>query len=166
MIFITVGTHEQPFNRLLIEIDRLIDEGKIKDDVFAQIGYSDYLPHSFKFEKFLSYSEMIENFKKADIIITHGGPSSFMDAIKLKKIPIVVPRQKDFNEHINNHQLVFAKELKSRNFPIIVVEDISKLNEAIESLSKADLEKFEFNYNNSEFVNKFEEECRKLFVEK
>ena len=166
MIFITVGTHEQPFNRLLIEIDRLIDEGKIKDDVFAQIGYSDYLPHNFQFEKFLSYSEMIENFKKADIIITHGGPSSFMDAIKLKKIPIVVPRQKDFNEHINNHQLVFAKELQSRNFPIIVVEDISKLNEALESLSRANLNKFEFNYNNSEFVNKFEEECRKLFVKK
>ena len=44
MIFVTVGTHEQQFNRLIKEVDRLVEEGIIKEEVFIQIGYSDYDP--------------------------------------------------------------------------------------------------------------------------
>lgn len=40
MIFVTVGTHEQQFNRLIKEVDRLKGEGFIQDDVFIQTGYS------------------------------------------------------------------------------------------------------------------------------
>ena len=32
MIFVTVGTHEQPFNRLIEEIDRLKQEGVITEE--------------------------------------------------------------------------------------------------------------------------------------
>ena len=39
MIFVTVGTHEQPFNRLIEEIDRLRQEGVITDEVQMQTGY-------------------------------------------------------------------------------------------------------------------------------
>ena len=31
MIFVTVGTHEQPFDRLLTEIDRLKENGTIQE---------------------------------------------------------------------------------------------------------------------------------------
>ena len=47
MIFITLGSQKFQFNRLLKEIDRLIETGVIKDEVFAQIGYSDYQPKHF-----------------------------------------------------------------------------------------------------------------------
>lgn len=30
MIFVTVGTHEQPFNRLIQKVDELVSDGKIK----------------------------------------------------------------------------------------------------------------------------------------
>ena len=33
MIFVTVGTHEQPMDRLLIELDELIEKGKIQEEV-------------------------------------------------------------------------------------------------------------------------------------
>lgn len=33
MIFVTVGTHEQPFNRLVKKIDNLVAEGTIKKEV-------------------------------------------------------------------------------------------------------------------------------------
>ena len=32
MIFVTVGTHEQPFNRLIQKVDELKRDGIIKDD--------------------------------------------------------------------------------------------------------------------------------------
>ena len=44
MIFITVGTHEQPFDRLLKCIDKLVEEGKIKEEVVCQKGYTEYEP--------------------------------------------------------------------------------------------------------------------------
>ncbi len=36
MIFVTVGTHEQPFNRLIQKVDELKHDGIIKDDVIIQ----------------------------------------------------------------------------------------------------------------------------------
>lgn len=44
MIFVTVGTHEQPFNRLIQEVDHLVETGVIKEEVFIQTGYSTYEP--------------------------------------------------------------------------------------------------------------------------
>ena len=32
MIFVTVGTHEQPFNRLLIEVDKLVADSVFKKE--------------------------------------------------------------------------------------------------------------------------------------
>ena len=40
MIFVTVGTHEQPFNRLIQKVDELKRDGVIKDDVIIQTGFS------------------------------------------------------------------------------------------------------------------------------
>ena len=39
MIFVTVGTHEQPFNRLIQKVDELKCDGVIKDDVIIQTGF-------------------------------------------------------------------------------------------------------------------------------
>lgn len=40
MIFVTVGTHEQPFNRLIQKVDELKRDGIIKDEVIIQTGFS------------------------------------------------------------------------------------------------------------------------------
>lgn len=152
MIFVTVGTHEQPFNRLLKEIDLLIEDGTIKDEVFAQTGFSNYVPKYFKYSKFLDYNDIVNYFNKSSIIITHGGPSSFMEAIKLKKVPIVVPRQEKFNEHVNNHQLDFCKALERKKFPIIVIDDICDLKKAIYDF-KSNVIDLSFESNNELFCN-------------
>ena len=36
MIFVTVGTHEQPFNRLIQKVDELKKDGVITEDVIIQ----------------------------------------------------------------------------------------------------------------------------------
>ncbi len=162
MIFVTVGTHEQPFNRLLEEIDKLIEVGIIKEEVFAQIGYSTYTPKHYKYSKFLDYDVMQDYFKNADIVITHGGPSSFMEAIKFKKVPIVVPRQEKFGEHVNNHQLTFSKELEKRKFPIVVVEDVCKLDLVMEN-TNFDIKLSKFSFNNELFCIELKEDIINLF---
>lgn len=131
MIFVTVGTHEQQFNRLISEIDRLKKEDIIKEDVIIQTGFSTYQVENCKSSKLIPYKQMIENVKNARIVITHGGPASFIMPLQIGKIPIVVPRMADFDEHVNNHQVEFAKNVADRMGNIIPIFDISELKDAI-----------------------------------
>lgn len=131
MIFVTVGTHEQQFNRLIEAVDRLKGEGSIEDEVIMQIGYSTYEPKHCKWSKLIPYSEMQKNIEEARIVITHGGPASFIAPLQLGKTPIVVPRQKRYDEHVNDHQLEFCKAVEERMHTIVVVEDMKMLRENI-----------------------------------
>lgn len=127
MIFVTVGTHEQPFDRLLKEVDYLVEKGVITEEVFIQTGYSTYIPKYCKWSKLLSFDKMNELMEKADIIITHGGPATFMSAIAKGKKPIVVPRLEKYGEHVNDHQLDFSKQVRDRYNSILVVEEVVDL---------------------------------------
>ena len=131
MIFVTVGTHEQPFNRLVEYIDNLKKNGTITEEVIIQTGYSTYEPKYCIWQKLFPYQEMIKLVDEARIVITHGGPSSFIMPLQIGKTPIVVPRRYEFNEHVNNHQVSFSKAVAERMGTIIVVEDMDKLEETI-----------------------------------
>lgn len=136
MIFVTVGTHEQQFNRILEKIDQLIGEGLINEEVIIQSGFSTYKVKNCRCESIISYSEMINNIKAARIVITHGGPATFIMPLKYGKIPIVVPRQKQFDEHVNDHQIEFAKKVKNRHNNIILVEEIDELSKVLKEYDK------------------------------
>ncbi len=130
MIFVTVGTHEQQFNRLVEYMDKW---GTNHDEeVVIQTGFSTYEPTHCRWQKLFPYSEMIENVEKARIVITHGGPSSFIMPLQIGKIPIVVPRNHEFDEHVNNHQIDFCRKVAERQGNIIVVENVQKLGETLE----------------------------------
>jgi len=131
MIFVTVGTHEQPFNRLVKEVDELKRDGIITEDVIIQTGFSTYEPKYCQWSKLIPYQQMIKNVEAARIVITHGGPASFIMPLQIGKTPIVVPRQYRFDEHVNDHQVKFARNMAERMGSIIPVEDINKLGEVI-----------------------------------
>ncbi len=134
MIFVTVGTHEQPFNRLVEYMDKW---AAIHDEpVIMQTGFSTYEPKKCIWQKLFPYQEMVKKVDEARIVITHGGPSSFIMPLQIGKIPIVVPRKADFNEHVNNHQVDFCNQVEKRQGNIIVVEDVEMLETVIEEYSK------------------------------
>ncbi len=132
MIFVTVGTHEQPFNRLVKKIDDLVADGTIKEKVVIQTGFSTYQPVHCDNHKMMSFEEMQSTLKEARIVITHGGPSSFIEALQFGKVPIVVPRQEKYHEHVNNHQVDFTELIDKRMNNIIPVYDIDQLANTIE----------------------------------
>ena len=46
--------------------------------------------------------------------LIYGGPASFIMPLQVGKVPVVVPRQKKYGEHVNDHQLEFAQEVEKR----------------------------------------------------
>ena len=107
---------------------------------------------------------MLENVEKADIVITHGGPSSFIMPLQIGKIPIVVPRQKKYNEHVNNHQVEFATAVKERYGNIIVVKNIKNLEKAILKYDKITVKlTTSLENNNTRFNEKLENIVEDMF---
>lgn len=166
MIFVTVGTHEQPFNRLIQCIDDLKKDGIITEDVVMQTGYSTYEPTYCKWQKLFPYQEMLKLVDDARIVITHGGPSSFIMPLQVGKTPIVVPRKHKFNEHVNDHQVSFARAVADRMGTIIVVEDTEKLGDTITNYEKivAGM-KNGLNTNNRRFNEEFGKIVKEMFEE-
>lgn len=135
MIFVTVGSQKFQFNRLLKEVDKLIETGKIKDDIFAQIGASDYKPKNYKYKEFITQEVFNDYLNKADIIITHAGTGVIVNAIKKGKKVIGVPRLAKYGEHVDDHQIQLINEFKEMNF-IEPVYKMNKLKDAIETVKE------------------------------
>ena len=163
MIFVTVGTHEQPFDRLLKCIDKMVNDKKINEEVIVQKGYTDYEFKNCTSYKLISYKDMEKYIADARIIITHGGPASFVAPLAIGKIPIVVPRQYKYNEHVNDHQLEFAKEVEKRMKNIIVAENEEEIIDAIVNYDeKVKMSSGEILSNNKKFNEILEEEIKKI----
>ena len=141
MIFVTLGSQKFQFNRMLVEIDRLIDEGKIIDEVFAQIGASDYKPKNFEYKDFLTQDEFKDYMKKADLVITHAGTGAIVTALKNDELVIAIPRLARFGEHVDDHQIQLIDEFKELNF-IEPVYEIDQLGEALELVKKNKYNKY------------------------
>lgn len=158
MIFVTVGTHEQPFDRLVQYMDNMRREGDFDEEVVIQTGYSTYEPNCCIWQNFYTYQQMVNFVERARVVITHGGPSSFVMPLQAGKIPIVVPRQKRFHEHVNDHQVDFCDRV-SRRINIILlamnVEEVGKMirdyDEIVASMRKG------YVSNNSRFCDQLEE---------
>ncbi len=129
MIFVTVGTHEQPFDRLLEEIDRLVATEAIEPDVFCQTGYSTYVPR-VPSAPMVTYAEMESYFAGADVVVAHGGPGSIMPVLARNRPLVLVPRQHAHGEHVDDHQVAFCRRIGAeRGVP--VVEEIGDLADAL-----------------------------------
>lgn len=145
-------------------MDELKKEGIITEEVIIQTGFSTYKPQYCQWSKLIPYQQMIKNVEDARIVITHGGPASFIMPLQIGKTPIVVPRQQRFNEHVNDHQVEFARNVAERMGTIIPVEDIEKLKDVITNYDQivAGME-HGMSSNNAKFNEKLERLVNKLF---
>lgn len=161
MIFVTVGTHEQPFNRLIEEVDRLVETGVIEDEVFIQTGYSTYEPKFCKWSNLISFDEMNKLMRTSDIIITHGGPATFMSAVSNGKRTIVVPRQEKYGEHVNDHQVDFSRKVNDKYHLFYLLEDVNNIQKILCKINSE--ESFnKLKSNNSVFCRRLVEEINKI----
>lgn len=139
MIFVTVGSQKFQFNRLLEAVDHL----NVDEEIFAQIGYSDYKPKNYQYKKFLDRDGFAQIMDKADIVITHGGTGAIIGAVKKGKKVIAVPRLARYGEHVDDHQLQLIEQFKESNL-ICACYDMN-LKKALLEVKNTDYMKYKSN---------------------
>ena len=111
LVFVTVGTDHHPFDRLIGWMDRWLEAGgSERFRCLIQIGTS-RPPGLAEHRDYLSYQEMETALNEATAVVCHGGPGSVMMCRWAGKKPIVVPRRHDLGEHVDDHQVTFARKL-------------------------------------------------------
>lgn len=131
MILVTLGTQDKSFKRLLDAIQLQIDKGNIKEKVVVQAGFTKYDSKDMEIFDLIPTVEFSKLIKKADLIITHGGVGSIMDALKSGKKVIAAPRLKKYGEHDNDHQLEIINNFAKLGY-IIPLKDFNKLGKLLE----------------------------------
>jgi UDP-N-acetylglucosamine transferase subunit ALG13 len=115
LIFTTVGTDHHPFDRLVGWVDGwLLDRnGHQRARCLIQSGASQR-PTVAEWTDYLSFDQLQSAIRQAAAVVCHGGPATIMECRRHGRIPIVVPRSREFGEHVDDHQLLFGRRLAAR----------------------------------------------------
>jgi beta-1,4-N-acetylglucosaminyltransferase len=135
---VTVGTHIQPFDRLITAMDILA--GEMDEQVLIQYGCSTYkLQHADGFA-WASAQEMEKLSSEARIIVAQSAAGTIITGLKFAKPMILVPRLPQYNEVIDDHQKQLAKELSDAGKVIAIDQpDLEKLRTALQSAEHLEL---------------------------
>ena len=147
MIFVTLGTQDKDFSRLLKAIDREIEKGVIKEKVIVQAGHTKYESKNMEIFDLLPTDEFNELIEKSSLVITHGGVGNILSAIKRNKPIIAAARLKKFKEHTNDHQKQIIDEFTKQGY-ILELRDFNKLGKMIEKAKAFKAKKFKSNTKN------------------
>lgn len=147
MIFVTLGSQKFQFNRLLKELDKIVENGKVQEEIFAQIGYSDYKPQNYQYKDFIDREEFQEIMNRSDIVIAHGGTGAIIIAVKQGKKVIAVPRLAEYGEHVDDHQMQLVKEFEESGI-IKAVYDVKNLERGLLKIHNEEFKKYVSNTNN------------------
>lgn len=129
MIFVTIGTHPGQFDRLIRHIDAIAP--KVKEKIIIQTGFTKYKPKNVEYFDFAP--NLKPYFKDARIVISHSATSLLEFVLEHKKPIITVPRQKRYDEHMNDHQVEFAEAL-TKQTGIRMILDIKEITPELLSL--------------------------------
>jgi UDP-N-acetylglucosamine transferase subunit ALG13 len=111
LVFVTVGTDHHPFDRLVTWADAWVMSGRANGtECLIQTGTSQP-PQRAGWRDYLRYDEMVEAMQRSVAVVCHGGPATIMDARRLGRVPIVVPRSSRLGEHVDDHQQRFAARM-------------------------------------------------------
>lgn len=159
MIFVTLGTQDKPFTRLLETIQKQIDAGVIKDKVIVQAGYTKFESDDMKIYELINMDEFDKLIKECDILITHGGVGNILTGLKYNKKIIAAARLEKYGEHTNDHQLQIVDKFADEGY-ILKLSDFDKLDDTLEKIVKFKPKKYISNTKN--FCKHLMEEIDKL----
>ena len=126
MIFVTLGTQDKQFVRLIEAVNKIDTD----EQIVAQVGSTNCsklkLRDNIKIYDYLSDNEFDKYMNNARIIITHAGVGTIIKGLKLNKTMIVAARLKKYKEHVNDHQLQILDNFSKEGYiiPLHNFEDL------------------------------------------
>jgi UDP-N-acetylglucosamine transferase subunit ALG13 len=126
MILVTVGTHEQPFDRLVEAAAALGGD----EHLIVQYGTSKVAHGRGEWIDFMSFDELAEHARRARVVVSHAGVGSIVVARRYGHRPIIMPRRPHFGEHVDEHQMQLTRRLAKAGI-VTVVEDAEQLAAAV-----------------------------------
>lgn len=122
MIFVTAGTTNFPFRRLeklVIQLHKIFPEQQI---IFQNVSVPEIaFPDNVRVEEDVPPAIFEHYLRTAKIIVAHAGYATVMQSLKHASCkPLIMPRLARFREHVNDHQLHFAKYMYKRKLISII----------------------------------------------
>ena len=130
MIFVSVGTNETRFDRMVEAVSTLPDG----EQLLVQYGSSTITEGAGEWRDFLSFEEMEQAMRAADVVICHAGAGSILLAQRCGHRPIVMARLGELGEAVDDHQLIMARRLDASGV-VTLVADAAELREAVAAAS-------------------------------
>lgn len=125
--FIAVGTHAQPYTRLLETARHALEDGMLPQPVRAQVGPADWSADGAEVTPYMGREELEDAVRSAEVVVCHGGAGIISSALAAGRKPIVVPRRAAMGEHVDDHQYQLTRKLSDWDL-VVSVDD--RLTEA------------------------------------
>lgn len=81
----------------------------------------------------MGMDEFAHHIKTAQLLILHAGAGSVIHALETGKYPVIMPRRADLGEHVNDHQIEFARALGGMH-RVMVAETPERLAQAVQEV--------------------------------
>lgn len=144
MIFVTLGTQDKSFSRLLDAVQKQIDNGNIKEEVIVQAGFTEYESNEMKICDLVSQDEFEKTISECRVLITHGGVGNILTGLNYNKKIIAAARLAKYGEHTNDHQLQMVNRFADEGY-ILKLDNFDRLDLVLEEINKFVPKKYESN---------------------
>ncbi|MBS6373909.1 MAG: hypothetical protein KH431_04775 [Erysipelotrichaceae bacterium] len=126
MIFVTLGTQDKSFHRLLEMIDKMIDLGIINDEIIVQAGSTKYESNYMQIFDFIDMDAFSKFVADCDLMITHAGVGTIINGINHGKKIMAVARREKYGEHENDHQVEITTKFSHMGY-IVGCLDVNEM---------------------------------------
>lgn len=123
--FVGVGTHSQPFDRLLAMVDAAAEAGVLPPPVVAQTGPSSYAMRHGEARGFMTAEEMDAAVRAARYVVSHAGSGTISTALGAGRRPLLLPRLRRYAEHFDDHQQEIVDKLASLDLAVPLTRQIT-----------------------------------------
>ena len=102
--FVAVGSHSQPFDRLLRAADAAACDGVLPAPVRAQTGVTAFSPRHLEATAWIDPEQFATRIRTARHVVCHAGAGVIASALRAGRRPLVMGRRREFDEHVDDHQ--------------------------------------------------------------
>ncbi len=120
--FVAVGTHAQPYTRLLEIVRRGIEDRLLPEPVRGQVGPAAWTVPGARVARYMGREELEAAVRSAGVVVCHGGAGIISSALAAGRKPIVIARRAALGEHVDDHQLELTRKLADWGL-VVAVED-------------------------------------------